>query len=326
VSLACWTAPIIDQVAGSGNLIGVGRAAAGGNFPTVGFGIAWHDLVRATSVPPMWLHPFTGIVKRDSAPGGLAVVTSVLVLAALVATTTWAWATRSRRLAAVGTTALVACAGTFLAAAHTPGAYHYQDLIYGRRIWWPVGLFVWIVLGGAAGTLLAARFPRWWRRAELPAVVTALAGIAVALVVTWPRLGPAQDYGSAGFDAARTLGPAVAASLRGPGPWVIRPQGDLALTIVGPGLVSQLLYRGRSVLIDDSYFPDFASATSPGDRRRPSGTILVLSAKDAGQAKEGFRLVARWDPASSPEPYRSYRQTAFLIPIEPVAVYLSTPA
>ena len=324
VALACWSGPIADEVAGSANLSGLTRAVLGGGYQTVGPRIAWRDLVHATSLPPVWLHPSTGIVKPDTAPSAVAVATSVLVLGALVTATAWAWRRRSWRLAAVGTTALVACVGTFVTAARTPAAYHYQDLIWARRVWWPVGLFVWIALGCAVGTWAAARWPQWWRRAELPAVAAGLLAVAVFVVAAWPRLGPAQDYGSAGFAAVRTLGSAVNRSLPGSGPWLVRSEGSFAVNIVGPGVASELVYRGRPILVANTSFPDFGDAHFVGPDRRATATLAVVSGVRPEPPGPGYRVVARWDPADVSGVFRGYHENTFLIPVTPITVYLST--
>ena len=83
-----------------------------------------------------------------------------------------------------------------------------------------------------------------------------------------------------------------------------------------------MILRGVPVRVADADYPDFGSPHVL--HGKPSGTVLVVSGPKAGANVPGYELVARWDPATATEPYRSYRQTLLLIPIEPVAVYRST--
>ena len=121
----------------------------------VGFGIAWRDLVHATSIPPVWLTPMTGVIERDAPPSVLAVVTSIIVLSLLVTATVWAWLRRHRVQMVLCTTAVVACTGAFLTAASAPVDYRPTEFLYPRRFWWAIGAFVWIALAYSAVQLVA---------------------------------------------------------------------------------------------------------------------------------------------------------------------------
>lgn len=338
VAIACWVGPIADQIGGSGNLSGLLHAVVGGNYATEGFKVAWDSLVHATSVPPAWATPYTPVVKVAPAPGAVAIATSVAVLVALLACTTWAWTRSMTRLATAGTTALFACAGALLTTAQTPSAYFYDRLLWARRVWWPVGVFVWMTLGYAAIVIVADRWGERWRkqlagttrwslRSSLDGVVAAIAafGILVAVVAAWPRLGPAQDYGSAGFAAVRALSSPTRASISGRGPWLMTWRGDLAANVVGPGLASELIAHDKPVVVEDANFPDFGSSHVLARGRRAAGRLLVASGSDVDRAPAGYRLVARWTPSSHGK-YRNYRQTLFLVGLGPVAVYQSTSA
>jgi len=57
----------------------------------------------------------------------------------------------------------------------------------------------------------------------------------------------------------------------------------------------------------------------------PTKRVLLVSGPQAGRPIPGYTLVGRWDPATAPEPYRSYHQTLLVVPLDPVAAYVSTP-
>jgi hypothetical protein len=338
VALACWSGPIADQIGGSGNMSGLLHALLGGNYATEGVTAAWHGLVHATSLPPVWLTPVTAVVSPDRSPSVIATLTSIAVLLALVIATAWAWMTKTRRVATAGTTALVACLGAFLGTTRTPSASLYNEVVYARRLWWPVGVFVWMTLAYAAvvfawqrwGHYVRDRAPspsRWPtpRRLDVLSAGAAIVGVAViGVIAAWPRLGPAQDYGSGGYGAVRALSPQVSAALPRNGPWLVEWRGDLASYVVGPGVASELIVRGKPVLVHDAAFPDFGAAHMLRRDQQPVGRVVVVSGADVDRVPSGYRLVARWDPNQQGEPYRSYRQTMFVVPLGPVAVYMST--
>ena len=154
-------------------------------------------------------------------------------------------------------------------------------------------------------------------------VLLSLPFFAIALVAVWPRLGAAQDYGSAGFGPVRELGAATAHAMHGAGPWELRTEGEFASSVVGPGVASELVMRGKPLLVVDSNFPDLGSPHFVDPKHQPSDRVLLVSGPRAGEPRPGYTLVARWDPATAPEPYRSYHQTLLVVPLDPVAAYVS---
>lgn len=323
IVVVCWIGPIVDQVAGSGNFGRLLSASTGGGTATVGLSVAWRDLVHATSIPPVWFHPITTVAKADTAPAGWEIATSVLVLAALVALTAHAWSRRARGVATAGVSALVACVAAVVTTASVPVAYRYTQYVYPRRMWWPVGVFVWFVVVYAAGDAIARRLPRRAsaRSSLLAPAAVGMVALLAAVVATWSRLGPADDYGSGGFGAVRTLAAAASPVVRDSGPWLLRSAGGFAQTVVGPGVASSLISRGRHVVVPDADFPDLGSPHFAGRGARLAGELLVVSGRAADAPGPGFRVVARWDPATAGEPYRHYRGSVLLIPVEPVALY-----
>jgi hypothetical protein len=104
----------------------------------------------------------------------------------------------------------------------------------------------------------------------------------------------------------------------------LRSVGDFAQGVVGPGIAGELILRGKPVVVADSNFPDLGSEHFVDKTHPPTKRILVVSGPDAGTPMPGYRLVAQYDPATAPEPYRSYHQTLLVVPPGPVAVYVST--
>ncbi len=87
--------------------------------------------------------------------------------------------------------------------------------------------------------------------------------------------------------------------------------------------MSELVLRGRDAVVADADYPDFGSPHVVHRNHPPEGRVLVVSGPGAGRPRPGYHLVARWDPATAPSPYRDYHQTLLVIPIEPVAAYVS---
>jgi hypothetical protein len=324
VVVGCWIAPLFDQLFRSHNATKV-AAAAMKSYPRNGAGVAWRDLVHATSIPPVWLEPFTGVIKIDTSPGWFETLTALLVIVALGLATWWAWTRRSWTHITLCMTAIVAGAGAFVASTTAPVDYHWTEFLYPRRLWWIVGVFVWVALAHTAVSLAAARWPGKWERSDVFAIGVGVGAIVVAMIAVWPRLGPAQDYGSAGFGPVRDLGAATAGALHGDGPWELRTEGDFAQSVVGPGVASELILRGKPVVVPDANFPDLGGPHFAKPDHPPAQQVLVVSGPKAGEPIPGYTLVGHWDPATAPEPYRSYKQTLIVVPLDPVAVYVSTP-
>jgi hypothetical protein len=325
VGVLAWSGPLIDQLGGSGNLGNVAGAVTHGHFARLGVTIAWRDLLKATGVPGVWMQPHTAIVVSDAPPGIVTIVTALVVLAALVAVTFLAWRHRRLDVAALGTTALVACIGVSIATASTPRAYDYTEFIYPRRFWWPVGLFVWIVLAYAAVTAVVGWEARGDRRPARIALAAGAVAMLVALVLAWPRLGVAQDYASGGFGPVRALATAAARVVPDGQPVFMSTEGAFAQYVVGPGVESELVLRGKDIVVKDAYFPDYGSAHVVDRRHPPSTAVLVVSGPGAGAPRPGYRLLASYDPNAAPAPFRGYHQTMLVIPLVRTAVYVSAP-
>jgi hypothetical protein len=245
------------------------------------------------------------------------------VLVALGLATARAWARRDRIQRTLCTTAVALCAAGFVTALGTPVAYRSTSFLYPRRFWWIIGVIVWMALAWSVVDIVRARRADRSASGVRASLGFGLAAIALCLVAVAPRLGPTQDYGSAGFGPVRALGAALAPALRGSGPWEVRSEGAFARGVVGAGVVGELVLRGRDAVVADANYPDFGAPHVVHRGDPPGGRVLVVSGPDAGTPRPGYRLVARWDPATARAPYRDYHQTLLVIPVEPVAAYVS---
>lgn len=194
VAAVCWLQPVIDQVAGDGNL-GELASSAGSGDETVGTRLATQIVGEVAATPPWWARPSFGQAllpddprAPDPRPGDLpsaAVALAALVALALVLAAAAVVARRAGRghaAAAVGVAAIglaVALAGTALLPMGSFGIPQHQV-----RYLWPLGVFTWFAVA------LAILPPR----ALAIGGAAAAAALAAAAIPTWnPRVGPSAD-------------------------------------------------------------------------------------------------------------------------------------
>lgn len=322
-SLACWIGPIVDEVVHRpGNLELLVRAALHAHDPGAGIAGGVRDLTRGIGLHPLWLRSFDGLIVPQLVVTWGASVGAVVVLAVLVGLTVQAVrADRSTQVALLGTS-WAALAGGFFSAASASGAEGLQVLADVHIVWIPIGMFAWMALACVLADRVAERVgfrvgtPRL---AALGAVVVAV----VLVLVAWPRLGAKMNYGSVAFGPVRRFGPAIVRSLpERDGPWRVAGEGELATTLVLPGVLFYLMADGVRVSFPDLNVPE----VGPEQRAQPdevlAGTILVVSGDDAGAPRPGYRLVSTWDPAHVPARYRDFNRTTLPIKQVKQAVYL----
>lgn len=184
VGLVCFSAPLVEQaIHRPGNIVLLARAASAGE-PTVGVDAGWRAVVHTVGVVPWWLRdpqvPIERIADLSVTPSVLTIGSAVLVLAALLAATILGWRRRRLDVAGAGALALVLSASLALVTASTP-----EDAFptVGYTIRWasPLGMWLWVVLGWSAATLLRPHTHLAATHRRQAALV--LAGfIAVALV------------------------------------------------------------------------------------------------------------------------------------------------
>jgi hypothetical protein len=196
VSVACWTAPLIDQIEGKpGNLTNVVKAATA-NTPKLGATVGWHAVVRAVGVPPWWLRnpasPWDRKLEVRRSSTTLATVSTVLILMALLGVAAIGVVRRRAELWAGALIALALCAGLFAVAEATPTKRVLAETL-GYTLWWgsPVGMFVWMLLAWAG---VSALWQLTLPRTRVPALASTAGVAAVAAVAAAVALAERPDY------------------------------------------------------------------------------------------------------------------------------------
>jgi hypothetical protein len=161
VLLAAWTPTTIDQVAHSGNLEAVVRAAAERKSslgPTVGT----RAVIHMVGLQPWWLtHPTSPWVRKLDVrrPASLlGSVSSLLLLGWLALAAGLALRRRRGDVAAGAVTALMLCVAVWAIADATPTTPLLAATL-GYTLWWASigGMFVWLIAAWSAVALLGGR-------------------------------------------------------------------------------------------------------------------------------------------------------------------------
>ena len=290
VGLVCWSGPLIDQAFNRpGNLVQLVRAAQSDD-PTLGPGIGARAVVRATGVPPWWLRPPRGALERiadlDTSPGALAIMSSLLVVAGLIAITIAGWRGRRRDVVAAGTLGLVICASIALATASVPSA-SYASTGYG--LWWAsaAGMWIWLALGWSAAVLVAPG-----RLALAPRPALALAAGLGAAAAAGTAVAAAANPPDEPVEQLRTITDRLEAEL--PSGASVRVEGTWSsdtVFVAGGfqlGIVYALLREGRTVTAPS--LTDLGSRYGTDDEDGPVARVRV---DVDGPAVERGRPVAR---------------------------------
>lgn len=275
VLLACWTPPIIDQVAREGN-IGHVLEALGKRKSPLGATVGVHAVIRTVGVTPWWLirpsDPF--VRKRDvrHATSTLASLSTALILGWLLLAIALAIRRRHRDLAAGAALALVLCAAIFSIANATPSTPRFLAETLGYTLWSAstVGMFVWlialwaaVVLSGA-GARAARAWSEAWARAQGPPVRPRAIGTAVAAVsavalaalagIAGTAAGTADEHAFE-FAALKTINSRLGAVPRGHSVY-LNAKLDGLITPLRPEITYDLRRRGVRPLGSGAYQRD----------------------------------------------------------------------
>jgi hypothetical protein len=187
VGVACWSAPVVEELGGHpGNLTLVAEAAFS-HGRTIGARAGWRAVVHAVGVPPWWLtspHDPFGRLADLRRPAGLgAQVSCVALLLALLAVLAAGIWRRRREPAWAAAIGLALCLSLAASTASTPSRPSLEKSL-GYMLWVasPIGMWVWLTLGIALTALLARPLTKTFRRRRLqPIALTAGVGLAWAV-------------------------------------------------------------------------------------------------------------------------------------------------
>ncbi len=273
--MACWTAPVIQQVAGPGrgNLAALIHGQAMGH--RTGLGFALKTLTASVQPPPIWwLFPQPGVnIEGRSAVFAMAVL--AVVAAALLAAVFWL---RSRSLARVAALSVLASAAALVTFSRIPlKGDSLIRLWYVTTVLFPVGLLAWVTLGAAfvlTGRQVISRLPPL-----VPGTPTPRGGRLQGAARAWARWAA----GLAGVTAAALI---VAASWLGVVPRVPSSLHDASLVravSVSSGLIEQALPSQPLVL---------SVVGADSHTRRRLTTALVWALTGAGYHPQPSSLSA----------------------------------
>ncbi|MBX3314949.1 MAG: hypothetical protein KF906_11580 [Actinobacteria bacterium] len=312
VGLIAWSGPIVDQVAGTGNLWTL--ATASGSTGGAGTKVGLERLIGAAGVPPWWLTERVG--QTFPAPGAVQIVTGVVVLGWLLWCGWRACQTRDRRTVGAVVMLIAASIAAVETSARVPAEGFGANAPANMAIWWPISALIWVVGIRSAIEVVRARrhqrdrVRRPWRGAALPAAASVVALVAAALLVADAR--PAESTASIQFGQARVVGDAVDAALP-PGSVVLIDSGSDTPEELSAAqfLVPQLRLRGHDVQVR---FQDFFGYWDHHRRSHPIAgdpdavLVIVEVGKSVVDLPDGFRLVARYDPAEPPPAFSELRR------------------
>jgi hypothetical protein len=259
VGVACWLAPVIQQLTSSpGNLSLLIHSGHQGKEIGSSFGL--NALVGAVSPNPLLFSSWSGntllsvAVHIGSHQGGAGVA----LLVALALVSIGAFALRRRELGALALISLIFAGAGVITTARIPVAFG-TAIIYLDRDLWLVAPLTWLVLFWLVCAVARSAWTKWGQRRQwpvhlprptAPALLIVIGACAVALVAAFAvRVG-----GGSNGPASKPLGQAIAqatASARrverlvpkGPVNVVVLPSG-LSAYLVLPGVLWQLRSDG----------------------------------------------------------------------------------
>ncbi|MBS1848574.1 MAG: hypothetical protein JST73_09885 [Actinobacteria bacterium] len=324
VGLSCWSGPLIDQFAGSGNLARLLSSGTSGRAVGVGYGL--NRLVDAATFPAPWMTGglrghgsilANGVVTYSNTPSEYvrAVVFGSVFVWAMLRSVRW----RNRGLVALGSVAVAFVAGCVIASGLLPD--NVASLLGHTDIWWVASFVAWlfpviVVVEAIRGWL----GERAWRGGRIPTVTVSVAvvlGVLVPLGLVLAGASPSTDTSSIAFGAVDRFARVAAPTCRRSGRPVLVDQNGLGTVLTALGLVAELQLRGCTVHVRGDL-----AVVLPGAWLRPDGhestTFLVSDVPRTGPAT---RLLAVYDTGHPSTGYRDFVQNYEFMPT-PQLLYL----
>jgi hypothetical protein len=257
--LACWLAPVIQQLTSSpGNLSLL--LASGHQGKEIGSSFGLNALVGAVSPNPLLFSSWSGntflsVAEHIGSHQGGA---GIALLVALALVSVGAFALRRRELGALALISLIFAGAGVITTARIPVAFA-TAIIYLDRDLWLVAPLTWLVLFWLVCAVAWSAWRKWGQRRQwpvhlprptAPAVLAVIGACALALVAAFAvRVG-----GGSNGPASKPLGQAIAQATasarqverlvpRGPVNVVVLPSG-LPAYLVLPGVLWQLRSDG----------------------------------------------------------------------------------
>ncbi len=167
VGLVLWLPPIVDQLAGSGNLRKMLAYSGDSDRPALGLGAGLRAAGRAAGAPPLLLsrhlaedHLGGWDLTADLGRGAIGVAVGVVIAVVCAALAARSWrrdpaGSGATRLALLATAGVVALGGV-ITTANVPSSIEEARINFYRWVW-PVSLAVWGALAWTMGDALALR-------------------------------------------------------------------------------------------------------------------------------------------------------------------------
>ncbi len=294
LGLVLWAGPLVDQVAGEGNLAATLGASTGGTR-RLGVAGAAVMLVDALGVVPQFADPTgsTVVDVRLATSADLVAWGSVLAGAALLAgMLRSAVARRQRTRATILASVVIASAATLVTLALLPGASLHK--LYLFRLLWPITAYAWALLAWCCWEWVLERrgaderstVERWSARAASLGAV----GLLVATPLAVGTFSPRDD--AARMRAVRAAATQVAASLDpDAGPYLLRPVGG-AFWDAAPALALELERRGYTIVQDVGAQSLVVGPDRAWHGEALAGQVLVTISPGAREESDGGQLLA----------------------------------
>lgn len=326
VGVACWVGPIVDQVAGEGNLSAL--VSGGRSDEVLGLAAAARRAVMALASSPLWGDPqrprLTDTATNRGEMGAVhlwELGVAVGLLGGLALLVARGVRRQNAPLAAFAGTSLLTVGGVTLMTSQlpgTPGIIARAAVPANNHAWAVAVVLVWAtIVGGLAHVVTTdvhavrvgmRRIHRRWRLAAAIGAAT-LTVISVGTAAVTP-LDPSEDRGSSLWGAARVHAAAIDDAIPSATPVVLEVEvdSDPDFRLVVPTLVGHLQVRG----IDAYYRATRPDAWVPGLIPRyevttaPPGAARVVLRVGPHALDEvpGYTRLSSYDPANPPRRYR----------------------